>query len=195
MLGRLWKVLFGLWTCFAAAATCIDAWANKESVSEMNVTLSAYAVWLFPHILLGLGIFLFGLGSTIGCMSVGSWYLDRRREGPQIRKFESLTCRIEKLKTNLAEYYDQIRPLGWRVGQFNVLNAEISMIRTELRDLGIQIPIFEDSENQEHVHYLLSYLGGVEQLARRGNLRDARKIWLEPEWVYRGPEDGKIHDS
>ena len=193
-LRRKWAVC---WLCFAGLTTCLDAWSNKESVPDMNVTLSAYAIWLFPHILLGLGVFLGGIGATIVGVEGGKWYLDRRREGPQVRKFHSLTERIEKLKADLIEYYERPAPLGWRLGRFNVLNAESSMVRTELQSLGIQIPIFEHADNQAHVEHQISYLGAVEQLARRSNLRDARKMHEEPEWLYTGPkEDGEtVHDS
>ena len=195
MWGQFLRTLAVVWCIISGSGTCIGLWADRDSLTDMNATIPAVVIWLIPNVALGLAIFMLGMLLTAGVIKWRERRQDLRNEGPQIRKFHSLTCRIKRFKTDLAEYYDRPGTHGWRIGQFNVLNAEASMLRTELQDLGIEIPIFDHSDNQEHVEYLISYLGGVEQLARRGNLQDARKIHLEPEWLYTGPKDGKIHDN
>ena len=190
MWGQFLRTLAVVWCIISGSGTCIGLWADRDSLTDMNATIPAVVIWLIPNLALGLAIFMLGMLLTVGVIKWRERRQDIRNEGPQIRKFESLTCRIEKLKTDLAEYYDRIGTPAWRAGRFNKLNVEVSIVREELYDLSVPIPIFDHADNPDHVRFLIQYLGAVGPLAQEGRLLAARNMYIQPEWLYTGPKNG-----
>ena len=143
-------------------------------------------IWLIPKVVLGGIVFSSGMLLTV----FGAWLLDIRREGPQVRAFQSLHPRMQECASSLSSYYGSPPKGLQRPILFGKANVQTAALLEDLRRLNIAIPRFPHANDYDAVHYVLSYLASVEILAEQGRLKEARRLVVDAEWEYKEVDSG-----
>ena len=174
---HIWRVLSSLWAAFVGLVTCLSFWADlpvpkdrlvdamSSAIAPLGAALLPWAVWV--------STLYFGLRII---QAFGVWVMDRRNDGPSVRRFHDLAPRIQSCRELLTEYLDLPGPAGGgeQVHQYSRANVEARMLLHSFRDLGLSVPEFDNVQDEKRVAYLISYFTGMESLATNGNLRYAR---------------------
>ena len=90
------------WSGASAIATCLGAWADRDSVPDMSTAIVPILVWLIPKVAIGGMVLAGGMLTTAGVR----WVLDRLRDGPSVREFQSLSQHAQQCISSLIAYYD-----------------------------------------------------------------------------------------
>ena len=149
--------------------------------------VGAFASWLVPYIALGGGVY-------VGLMTVSYivvWVIDLRRDGPQVRKFQDLAGSIQWCKNYLLRHHDRPPTGEQQAARFGTINGAVGLLLKDLRQLRIAVPVFEHADNRDDVYFLISYLGSIEEFAKRGDLAEARGMDFTVKRCY----DSRVEES
>ena len=180
-----------LWAAFLVIALCVGFFVDilevrSSSGGVLPEVRQVVTIALFYLALVGIPL---GVGYIV-YQWVGIWR-DLRNDGPNIRRFKALSDSIGQCNRNLVSYLERSRE---SIAAFTdtkrqtEVSAEVNLVLSRLRQLKIPAPSYSQFEGTERSRYLVAYLAAMEQFAKWGDLRTARRRDLG-EIVMRSDDD------
>lgn len=111
---------------------------------------------------------------------IAMWEVDRRRAGPEKRRFICLRGALaesrEKLEASMSEYDVFVETRAQYQGRLEEVDALVESLADDLNQLGISTPPVGDIHLSENVNMWLVALPRFQALSARGDLDAAKRL-------------------
>ena len=169
------------WAGFVIVAACVGTYADflevrassSSDLPEISVMITTGLYYLSViGIPLGVGYLVFQWGRI---------WIDLRRDGPSVRRFQAMSESIKTCRVLLALYAGRTRGLENEYEDLmrrTDVSALVTSVSSRLGELKIPTDALEQFTGLERTRQTLTYLSFMERLAREGDIWTARRTDL-----------------